>query len=325
LEGYTIKKQLLELNEKIRNEDGLSIDFIYLGESKRPVDVEELKAQIIDYLNNNTQNSITSNIRGLRSFLRVFKEKRLVFAYEDQYVSEKVSYDNGRLTSFEISEKNNDSYTVENYCISYKPGSAVKITIADANNTKVKSENYINILSKISYSLDQIEELKENKLGEISNHNKLMVQMYYLFYNELPDFSSDEINIKFMVMAYICSLFGVIVEDDFQPDINGMPYSFNLDKEIDELYPYGVIPCPQEKYFLDFQMETIRVVGNAILESIKSSNNQLPDLINISRIISKYLSDRNTDNVSKDLHEDKELVVSAVNVYNSISGLLVRK
>lgn len=127
------------------------------------------------------------------------------------------------------------------------------------------------------------------KAIKLNREEKLLIEIYKLFYNENPDFLNKEINIKIQTMVFILSSFGVSLSDNYNFSLykdEKAPFSINLAILINKLYPFGEVENIKDNVKLNKEIEKIiKIVGQCIRDVISSEE----DLNNALAVISKIL------------------------------------
>ncbi len=265
------------------------------------VDLDKIETLLDNFINNHRHNNMIENVSIIRTILKDCEEKLLVIFYQDEKGSELVKYDNLNLILYEKSkrEENNDYY--DKYKIKYEPTSGIKL---DYNSHETDITNYpdIELISKeITEIIKQIYYLKNTKAVMLDINDKELIEIYKLFYNENPNFSSKGINIKVQAMMSILAKFGISLYEDYGFILLGkvkMPISLNLEQRVNKLYPLGEISSTEDSIKLaDEPKKIIKIVGECIREAISNEQSQNEALITISKVIhaGRYCLSSNSD------------------------------
>lgn len=278
-----------------------SIEVRYKGIPSVNADLDKIDALLEDFISNHRHNYMIENVSIVRTILTDCEEKLLVIFYQDEKGSELVKYDNSNLFLYEKSQREENSEYYDRYKIKYEPTNGIKLHY---NNHETDVADYLGIelVSKeITEIMKQIYYLKNAKPIVLDTDDKALIEIYKLFYNENPDFSSKGINIKVQTMMSILAEFGIYLEDDYGFSLCGkvkMPVSLNLEQRVNKLYPLGKVSSFEDGVKLaEEPKKIIKIVGETIKETITNEQNQNEVLITISKVIhaGRYCISSNSD------------------------------
>ena len=278
-----------------------SIEVRYKGIPSVNADLDKIDALLEDFISNHRHNYMIENVSIVRTILTDCEEKLLVIFYQDEKGSELVKYDNSNLFLYEKSQREENSEYYDRYKIKYEPTNGIKLHY---NNHETDVADYLGIelVSKeITEIMKQIYYLKNAKPIVLDTDDKALIEIYKLFYNENPDFSSKGINIKVQTMMSILAEFGISLEDDYGFSLCGkvkMPVSLNLEQRVNKLYPLGKVSSFEDGVKLaEEPKKIIKIVGETIKETITNEQNQNEVLITISKVIhaGRYFISSNSD------------------------------
>lgn len=265
------------------------------------VDFDKIETLLDDFINNHRHNHMIENVTIVRTILKDCEEKQLVIFYQDEKGSELVKYDHLNLLLYEKSKREENSDCNDRYKIKYEPTGSIKL---DYDNHKIHVTDYPGIeliTEEITEIIKQIYYLKNTKAVTLDINDKTLIEIYKLFYNENPDFSSKDINIKMQTMMFILAEFGILLDDDYGFSLCGagkVPVSLNLEQRVHKLYPLGEISSIDDNINLaDESKKIIKIVGECIGETISNAQNQNEALITISKVIhaGRYFLPSNSD------------------------------
>ena len=299
-----------------------SIGIRYNGILNDNANLGKINALLEDFINNHRHNYMTENVSIVRTIFKDCEEKLLVIFYQDETGSELVKYDNSNLSLYEKSKREENSEHFDRYKIKYESPYDIKL---DYNNKETDMSNYLGIelVSKeINEIIKQIYYLKNAKAVVLDTDDKALIEIYKLFYNEKPDFSSRDINIKIQTMMSILAEFGISLGDDYAFSLWGkvkMPVSLNLEQRVNKLYPLGEVDSVEDSVKLASEpKKIIKIVGECIRETILNEQNQTEALIIISKVIhvGRYCISSNSD--VKKISEFTK-IPSSISKYGSFS------
>lgn len=282
MKPISIKKTLNNEKEKFE------VRFEFVPKDEK-FDFNRLEKLLDDFINNHKHDYMIKNVTIIRTMLEDCEEKLLVISYEDEKGSEFVKFINSNLYLYESSKLEENNKYDNRYKIKYEPFSGIKL---DYNNHKFDVTDHLDfeLASKeIKEMLQQIYCLMNVKAIKLNREEKLLIEIYKLFYNENPDFLNKEINIKIQTMLFILSSFGVSLGDNYNFSLykdEKAPFSINLAILINKLYPFGEVENIKDNVKLNKEIEKIiKIVGQCIRDVISSEE----DLNNALAVISKIL------------------------------------
>lgn len=303
-----------------------SIEVRYNGIPSVNADLDKIDALLEDFISNHRHNYMIENVSIVRTILTDCEEKLLVIFYQDEKGSELVKYDNSNLFLYEKSQREENSECYDRYKIKYEPTNGIKLHY---NNHETDVADYLGIelVSKeITEIMKQIYYLKNAKPIVLDTDDKALIEIYKLFYNENPDFSSKGINIKVQTMMSILAEFGISLEDDYGFSLCGkvkMPVSLNLEQRVNKLYPLGKVSSFEDGVKLaEEPKKIIKIVGETIKETITNEQNQNEVLITISKVIhaGRYCISSNSDvkKLSEFIESSTDKVESSIKLVKRI-------
>lgn len=294
----------IEFSECIQEKNGDRFEFRYEGTPKND-NIYKNKVQVlITKFMNKYHGDMVTNVKFLRTILRDYDERLLVISYQNGEVKETIKFDNSHISLFEKMDK--DSEFDENFIVKFTPNDNISFMFTDANNKVINYSNIENISDRITKVLQEIYYLSNAKPIELDQDSKLIIEVYKLFYNENPDFSDKNINIKIQTMLSILAEFNISV-GDYGFSLSGkrnIPMSMNLSILVYELFPLGEIKEIDNPIQLrENAKKTISIVGEGIRNAIDSTDNQEEALITISKVIHAARYDLSSAASVKDVAE----------------------
>ena len=270
-----------------RLEFKVEIDNIYETD-----DIEKIN-NLLDKLIDNQKdcNNMLRNVSFIRTILRDYEEKLLVVKYSNlEGINEIVKYDNGNLYFYEYDIENKDGYMN----LIYEPKNLDDCFKFIMSNNKDDFSKYPRCYSKEIASqfdglLQNIYKLIDIKGITIDDECKKLIEIYKYFYNEAPNFSDKNINIKIQIMMNILYKFGIKLADGyiFCPySKGGLPISLEIEHLVNSLFPLGEI---SEIYGLDMlsikEFMIISIISKNIMIELDNVDNKEETLMLISKII----------------------------------------
>ena len=266
--------------------NGMTFEFRYEGIPSNVFDKEKVEKLIDTFLNKEAlHRDMLRNVTYIRTILNTAKEKLLVVECSDKDNKETVKYDNGILFSYECKQ-----YDVEssNYMeVNFTPGSALNISFSDfEEECIIKYPNTEATKDKFDKVLDYIDSLANVSAVYLDNDSKALIEIYKLFYNDNPDFSKEDINIKVQTMMSILAQFNIYF-GDYSFSINeDMPESVTLLQMVNRLFPLGEVVAVEDPIELrERAKQTIKIVGETIRTTIGDETDINEALITISKTV----------------------------------------
>lgn len=252
--------------------DDKKICFVFFGNEKREnIDYEKLNQIIEQYFENlNYYDDTIRIISCIRTIFKDFDESYLEVSLSEEEKEISILYIDKLLFKYEESNKKgaNIRYMIGRKIDYYDNG------IEQFNHGIIDSS-----LNKIKY-LKQLESIDDLK---ITCHDKILYQVYKLFYGEVPDFKIPSINIKFQMMLLILEEFGISFNYDFYKNKKNYPVSFEVTEFVNKMKLFGDI---EEKDILSQENKNIvQIVGKNINEFINDQENSLETLIKLGTFL----------------------------------------
>ena len=267
-------------------EGGTVFEFRYEGIPFEVYDEEKSEELIGKFLNKKSlHRDMLRNVAYIRTILNSSKEKLLVIHYKDRDNEETVKYDNGILSFYEGKKYDDESL---NYMkVKFQPNDELKISFSDFEDKQIiEYPNIKDTKNQFDEMVDHINSLLNVKPVYLNNDTKAIIETYKLFYDENPDFSKEDINIKIQTMLSILAQFDISF-GDYSFYINErMPESLTLLQMVNRLFPLGEVTVIEDPVKLkETAKETIRIVGETIRETIGNNQDVNEALITISKTI----------------------------------------
>lgn len=225
----------------------------------------------------------------IQTILKDFKDDDLQLSLLDKNGKEiKVEFKNKKLVYFETNEEIERNKTL-NTTYSLPLNFHTCILGKDLNKEK-SLEIYEEKIKDIMQQISKLENISPIKLDE---RGKQICRIYKLFYEENPDFSSEDISTKMQTMFLIVEYFKINLPYKFlQTDKNSLPTSLDLERDIKSLIPLGEITADtalEMHYMSARDKQIIKYIGDYIRNY---ANNQIENLEKISIILfTKYQMD----------------------------------
>ena len=287
----------------ISNKANELIEVKYFGfniNNEKDIDIINIEIILKDFIYNHQHNDMSENIKIIRTILKDFDEQTLSITYHSKDTEEYIYYTNKELNTYEIRKNENNlniyqlTYTLSGLNIKY-------------NHQKLANANYEDIESitnEITKIIKQIYLLNNIKPTILCIESRMLIKIYKSFYNENPDFTQKDINIKFQVMIYTLLKFGININENYRFrswGVNNMPISLDLEQKINSLYPFGEVSNTIDNLKLIKELErNIKAIGDIIREYINEDSNQIDSLINISKFLHQNSFINNYEDTIKD-------------------------
>ena len=281
----------ININKTLNFTDG-SIELKYNGVmTNDDVDLNKIETLLEDFINNHRHDDMIENVRIVRTILKDCDENLLTIFYSDKEGLELVKYDKSDLVLYKKCEREDE--VLNKYEIMYELHGGIKLNY---NNQEIDATDYSNIelVSKeISKIMEHVYYLKHTGPISLNKYDKLLIEIYKLFYDENPDFSSEDIDIKVQMMMAILGVFGIYLYDNdtfYHTSVgcgkNSIPFSSELEQIVYNLYPLGKVDSDGMDIKLAKEpKQIVKVVGETIRDEIKNEQNPIKALLKISKVI----------------------------------------
>ncbi len=251
-------------------------------ESSSNIDKEKINKLLDNFVNSKSHTNMIRNVAFIRTILKEFEEKLLVVEYSDKNSQEIVKYDNGNLFFFHF--KNKNSITIE-----FDSGN-LKIFVSKKDKDSILDyPHYDSMNHQLNELIKHMHLLKNVKPVNLDMDSKALIEIYKLFYDENPDFSLSNINIRVQTMMSILAQFGITLGADYSFSLlekSKMPNSLYIEQLVNKLFPLGEITDIDEPIKLaDEPKKIIKIVGECVREVINDGYNKDDALITISKVI----------------------------------------
>lgn len=295
----TTKLKKITIGKTINFKEG-SVEFRYVGscdENDASVQYAEelIDNYVLNYKDRGTE-SILDAVTVLKTILQNYKEELFVFYFENNKNFEQVKYDLGHLFLFEMKRTENDG---ERYYVKFEPQSGIRIDYNYRDEqvnlaSPIGSQCFTQKTSEVMNLIGNLVDITPTKLETLDED---LIQVYKAFYNENPDFSDPNINIKVQSMLVILEEFGLKFFDKYNYYFihymqgNSYPNSPDLEVRINELYPYGEIEVDENNSRLtEKAKKRMKIINESILTAIGDN-----DLVEALKVISTvvFTSKRN--------------------------------
>ncbi len=299
----------IKLDESFIDKEGGVLEFIYNGTAKNSnIDISNVKYLLNKFKNRNlTFSSMETNLRILRTILRDFNEDSLFISYENNDFIETLEYDNYEISYFYKEDMKN------NMTIDYEKSHGIEVKY-DNNNIINNIDDIKLTTDRINTILQEMHRLNKVKEVELTDDNKLLIEVYKSFYNEDPDFSDEFINNKIQAMMSILCTFNLGFTSYDYIDKYGAyfdkyrdetPFSISLYGTVNNLFPLGKITNVENPYYLSNRAEKeIAIIGETIRNTESYKENELATLSTFSKVAygtnySQYHFDDSNDIASR--------------------------
>lgn len=249
-------------------------------------DLSDVNNLLTDFVNNRNHIDMVTNVRILATIFKNFNNMKLEVFSHYNGVSENIRYQNDELIYYERVIGSNECKFEYNNLSGFK-------FECDKQSSNV-------VISLLTEMVEQLYFLKQFKKYDLNTDDKILIEIYRLFYNENPDFSDKNINIKIQTMMLILVQFNIsLSEYSFTLWKNSkIPTSEDLNMQINKLYSFGKIKGEDNYIVLSKEAKkVIKTVSESLNNLITSNENFLEKLMLISRIIyiSRYRISFDTD------------------------------
>lgn len=243
------------------------LEFTFRGiEKKENIDIEEL-SNLLDRCVRKIDNirDVKKIILWIRTILKDFEENSLqLFVLGNRYETQ-IVYQNEKLVFFKRSEVLEDATLLD---VVYKNINDFNISIANEHAEIVR------LLMK------EILSLEEYSIHDSLNADEIKIcDSYKLFYNENPDFSKEDIDVKIQNMFYILNSFDVHNKYSFTLDDDSL-ISYNLEALIKNLIPFGEVVIENANLPENYQRK-VKMIGELVREFTGNNSAKINEFGNL--------------------------------------------
>ena len=285
-----MSKEQINFSRNIRKKNGERLAFMFEGISiNSDIDIEKINKLLDSFINLKSHADMLSSISFIRTILEGIEEKKIIIEHDDKNSQEIVEYENGNLILFfkSITKQGKGKYSLT---ADYNPSEGLKTHFSDYGQKYIVDYPVIiDVDQEFNKLIEHIHLLKNVKPVSLNKDSMGIIEIYKLFYNENPDFSLPNINVRVQTMMSILAQFGVTLDTDYAFSMEqktGMPTSMHLEQIVNNLFPFGEISDITDFPKLSERMEkVIKIVGERVREVIADSQFKDEVLITISKII----------------------------------------
>lgn len=272
-ESKTFEKNF---QDKISNYGDAEINFKFVGVPKEEIDYDKLD-KLIDkvFRNGRFIYSVSIVIEDIRTIFKDFEEQHLEISLKNNKINKHIVFKNKKLekyTSQEIINKTTSTHMNFGYDES-KP-------IHQFNVIGYNSEMNVDEIIKSEFKL--IENLLYIKSKELQPKERLLCQIYYYFYKEMPDFGDENIGRRIQSMMFILSRFinkykyeHISLFGWFNCSFcDRIPVDTRYSAFISELVPLGQIRTFDSVALDEKVSKSVKIIGDLIRGFIKNEDDK---------------------------------------------------
>lgn len=253
-----------------------------------PCEKQKLINKCFDKINAFNSYNIKKCVTWVRTILRDYNEEYLQVIISNKREKIQIEYLSKRLSYFKLEEdvyskdKFTTTYSLYDFCTSIPENSESEETIREYEEKEKRAKDLIASL-KECYILSEDMYIKDENICEL----------YKLFYNENPDFSSKEIDTKMQAMYYVLQYFYIDMTYAFDKALlnSAMPFSTKLQMDVERLTPFGKVEVRREDIKIsEFNKRKIETIGGMVQ---KETQGQIENLISfVSTLYNEELEKR---------------------------------
>ncbi len=300
-------EQKISFHQKFVGQNGQILEIKFEGISFGSENVEK----VLSLLTNIGQNfqygsELVNYVRYSRYLLRKFEEKFLSFSYRDETgYFESVQYDCQKLSSYICKFRASCTDIWTEFHFASGMDNDLQISMSGIGKSAVYDRK-----SSVKGFVPVIQKLCDLENCKAFSPNDQLIEMYSLFYQEAPDFGSEENQIK----AY--AMIGILVELGFEsrtfqrenpcwvngiPDYTGfllsfdfsnqlgMPIETGICRDMRMLSPFGELEKSSTKnWYSESNQATIQLIGSVVCEEMAKQSNPIDFLKSVSKSLYYY-------------------------------------
>lgn len=276
-----------EFIKQIENEEQVEIK--YFGVVEDDVDLAALDEKVDRFLAKYPSCDLVRLVGSLRTILSTCDERELSVKTKNAIRSKSVKYRNGSLASFKKEDVKNINGITLNTKTKYNAERGLSFDFTDKVNIDSIKGNVLSSVEKdVSSTMYYIEALRNVEPVTLNKTDCTIIEMYKRFYDELPDFSAKDIDLKIQSMIYILSEYRFVIDGGYSFTFEknfDMPYSQKLSNDIARLYPLGVVDNDSKVKLNKNALIIIDVVRSELYKCSNYSSEIQDVLPRVNRII----------------------------------------
>ena len=195
--------------------------------------------QLNDNCDEVKQNEILDKcMNGLKNYndlVRIVSWIRTIFKNWDEKFLEIQIFHNGNTTILLYEEKKLklfEQVSSDGKRFLFKEGEKINFD----NGINSNNDNILNMLANRIEQIKKFKNISELKLNEFEQE---LCDIYYLFYNENPDFLSDELSIKMQMMVLILKSLNMNNDYSFASKDRKVPICYEIVNFVNKMQPLG--------------------------------------------------------------------------------------
>lgn len=237
--------------------------------------------QLNDNCDEVKQNEILDKcMNGLKNYndlVRIVSWIRTIFKNWDEKFLEIQIFHNGNTTILLYEEKKLklfEQVSSDGKRFLFKEGEKINFD----NGINSNNDNILNMLANRIEQIKKFKNISELKLNEFEQE---LCDIYYLFYNENPDFLSDELSIKMQMMVLILKSLNMNNDYSFASKDRKVPICYEIVNFVNKMQPLGKLKLNLSER----DKKAIKIIGQKINDYISKSENQIDELIKMAIIL----------------------------------------
>lgn len=257
--------------------DNYVMQFVYEGKEKKDnINYDNIDKLLNNVFDNRKGKSIIDIVLKVRTILKDFDEEFLrVDIYDNIFDSNYAIYKNRILEDYGNSLSNNKI----NITYNKKRGFLYNINYEKMLEKRFNQEE-IKLLDEELDTIDYLNNVNINGL-KMDRDDKILYELYKEFYQEIPDYSEPDINIKFQAMMFLLEKYGINIEDiNFEIYYKDkFPRSRSLEIRLYDLSCLGKVESVEDPIILSkYAIKKAHIVGASINEYINKTDNPIETL-----------------------------------------------
>ncbi len=233
MKEITIQKKLIAT----KNNNWVHIKFYGIADDDFDI------SSIEEFLNKNPNIAIKrlkDIVQMIRTIFRNVKENYLSIILHDKNFNEGIIYENGIITYYDKNVYGSKGYEVS-YTIGVGEGSLNGFLFEYKDKKNYGKKNCESPQSNLINTLNDINKYSNINPVILNDNAKHLIEIYYYFFNETPNFADPSINNRIQAMMGILYCLGIYTDYDFSVGKMVKPYSIELSTVVSDLFSYGEI------------------------------------------------------------------------------------
>lgn len=291
--------------KKVNNGDN-SLRFVYVGNINKDNFIYDDIINVIDNCFDKLifYRDMERNVNLIRTIFSDFDETNLTVELITPNYKEKVRYTNKELVIYGLEHNINSNKLNNVFNVSYVYGRGINFSLSDDRSNLLKYPILNDYKKILNESMDRMYKLNHIDKIEINRDGMQLCEMYKIFYDKIPDFTDENIEVCMQVMVSILKQFGIKLgyRKNYRiyfPFGEKMPISYDLEELLRDFAPFGKVDIDKKSNLSLKDRDCIKIIGDYVRNYVSTDNNMIDSLVCLSTLLYMNGYD-NVDNINKE-------------------------